>query len=94
MNHYPSPRKIDRKLHTSTSLTPVHLGTAPTWYVHGSKQEKLLRLAAKVSGRPLDSFNGQHDIILYKNQGFTPIKTKVVDIPSDHRAILSTFKVI
>ncbi|HEU5121558.1 MAG TPA: endonuclease/exonuclease/phosphatase family protein [Candidatus Saccharimonadales bacterium] len=92
MNHYPRPRKIDLALHKTTSLTPVELGTTPTWYARGSKEERLLAFAARAIRRPLEHFNGQHDIILYRETYFIPIHIEVVDIPSDHRAIIATFR--
>jgi endonuclease/exonuclease/phosphatase (EEP) superfamily protein YafD len=92
MNHYPRPRKVDLAFHKVTSLTPIQLGSTPTWYARGSKEEKVLALAAKVLRRPLEDFNGQHDIILYRKMHFTPLRAKVVDIPSDHRAIIATFE--
>lgn len=91
MNHYPRPRKVDHQLHLANHLTPVDLQGEPTWYVRGSKQEKLLSLVAGISRRPLESFNGQHDIILYRKEHFTPISTEVRDIYSDHRAVITAF---
>lgn len=91
MNHYRGPRAVDLKMHTLANLTPIELGIEPTWYVRGSKQEKILALAARVLRQPLDIFNGQHDIILYRKKHFTPTKVEVRDIYSDHRAVIAVF---
>jgi len=93
MNHYPRPRSVDHAFHTKTDLSPVDLGSEPTWYAKGSKQERILSVLSKFLRRPLDHFNGQHDIILYRKHAFRPIKTEVVDIPSDHRSIITTFEI-
>jgi endonuclease/exonuclease/phosphatase family metal-dependent hydrolase len=93
MNHYPNPRKIDKKLHLSTQLTPVELADEPTWYARGSKEELLFKLPAFLLRRSIDEFDGQHDIILYRRPSLEVTSLKVVDIPSDHRAIVASFSV-
>lgn len=93
MNHYPRPRSVDHAFHAKADLSPVNLGNEPTWYARGSKQERILSALSKVLRRPLEYFNGQHDIILYRKHIFCPIKTEVVDIPSDHRSIITTFEI-
>lgn len=92
MNHYPGPKKVDYTLHHAASLTPINLGSAPTWHVRGSKQEKYIAPIARLLRKPLNAFDGQHDIILYKESRFTPVEVTVMDIDSDHRAIVATFK--
>lgn len=93
MNHYPRPRKIDMSLHRSANLTPVNLGDTPTWYVRDSKEEFLFKLPSFLLRRSIDTFNGQHDIILYRQPSLRVDAIEVVDIPSDHRAIIASFSI-
>jgi endonuclease/exonuclease/phosphatase (EEP) superfamily protein YafD len=93
MNHYQGPQTIDKILHSSTNLTPITIGKEPTWYALGSKQEPLLKVASFFTRRPLDRFNGQHDIILYSSHLLHEQMTAVVDISSDHRAVIATLSV-
>lgn len=92
MNHYPKPKKVDRTLHETLQLRPIDIGNEPTWRAQGSKQERLLSLVAFISRRPLNDYDGQHDIILYREKYFTSINTDVRDIDSDHRAVIATFR--
>ena len=89
MNHYPGPRKIDKAFHAAMQLTPVEIGQEPTWRVQGSKQEKLLSLAARLLQKEINDFDGQHDTILYTTRAISSRHSKVVDIASDHRAIIA-----
>jgi endonuclease/exonuclease/phosphatase family metal-dependent hydrolase len=91
MNHYPGPKKIDEAMRATAKLTRVNLGLEPTWYVRGSKQEKWFTIPAHLLHKPIDSYNGQHDVVLYRGKGLRSTSVKVVDIPSDHRAIVATF---
>lgn len=90
MNHYPRPKAVDQKLRLQASLLAVDLHGEPTWYARGSEQEKYLRIAARLRRRQIEAYNGQHDSILYRGS-LKPSNTKVIDIASDHRAIITSF---
>lgn len=91
MNHYPKPKRVDEIMRTKARLVRVDIGTEPTWYARGSKQEKWLKIPARLLRRSIDDFNGQHDAVLYRGEGMQPTSVEVMDIPSDHRAVSVEF---
>jgi endonuclease/exonuclease/phosphatase (EEP) superfamily protein YafD len=92
MNHYPVPGIVDKELETVARMQRVDIGREPTWRMVGSKSERLGRLAAFAARRPAESFDGQLDALLYRGS-IVPVDTRVVDIASDHRAIVTEFEV-
>lgn len=90
MNHYPNPRQADHQFGTSLDMEQVPIGE-PTWHIRGSKHEWLARIGSLATRRPLDSFDGQLDSLWYR--GMEHIGTEVVEIQSDHKAIVSTFRI-
>jgi endonuclease/exonuclease/phosphatase family metal-dependent hydrolase len=84
MNHWPHARKADLAFRRAAALTAVDLGNEITWpsrttsYVGG----KLSRLAG-----------GQLDDILYRGGGLEFTHKEVVDVASDHRAVVATFTI-
>ena len=91
MNHHPGPGKVDRRMHSKAQLNLVDLGSEPTRHVRGSKQEKYLKHIARLQGRPLEDFDAQLDAMLYRGKGLEPVEVWVVDIESDHRAVIARF---
>ncbi len=80
-NHYPRARKPDVVFQKSTGLTAVELGGAYTWPSKhtGYLESKLGRL-----------YGGQLDDMLYRGS-LQNIGANVVDVVSDHRAIVGRF---
>jgi endonuclease/exonuclease/phosphatase (EEP) superfamily protein YafD len=85
MNHWPGPKKADLAFRRAAALTPVDLNNAITW-----PSRKTSNL-----GRQLNRlFGGQLDDILYRGPGLEAAHNEVVDVASDHRAIVATFSVV
>jgi hypothetical protein len=70
----------------------VDIGDEPTWRMEGSNSEFIGKIAGCVMGRDLASFDGQLDAMLYRG-ALRPVDVQVVDIPSDHRAIVVRYDV-
>lgn len=94
MNHFYGPTAVDRRMHAESDLRSVDLNNEPTWYARGSGQEKYLKISAFIFRRPIEYYNGYHDIILYRGATLQTVLTKVVDIQSDHRAVIARFMVL
>ncbi len=92
MNHYPGPGSPDVTFRTTTQLTEVPLSEA-TWLIAGTKYEQLARIASKLRHQSVEAYNGRLDAILFRGVGLRHIKTTVVPIASDHRAIIAYFSV-
>lgn len=93
MNHRPEPKRVDHDLAARHSLVRIDLGGEHTWKVLGSQFEKPARLLAFLNRRSLDSYNFEMDTFLYSRANIEPINTEVLDIPSDHRAIVAYLRV-
>jgi|GEM_PF-2884733 len=91
MNHYPRPWPVDEDMRRRNDLRRVDLLSEPTWRAHSVRRASLLRAVAYASRRPLEAFDGQHDAMLYRGAGMTQKSAQVVDIASDHRAIVTRF---
>lgn len=87
MNHFPGPQWIDRNMHKKTGLKQVDLGGEPTWRARNSR---LYRTIARTRRQPLETLQAQLDTLLYRGE-IEPVDTKIVDILSDHRAIVGRF---
>lgn len=85
MNHWPSPRKIDRQFRTRTRL--IDAIEDRTFDVSKTRYAKLGHLARL--GIPV---NGQLDALLYRGSMY-PAHVSVNEIASDHRAISATFQI-
>lgn len=92
MNHYPGPGNSDVMFRTINQLTEVPLNEA-TWLIAGTKYERLARLASQLNHQPMRAYDGRLDTILFRGIGLQHIKTTVVPIESDHRAIISYFSI-
>lgn len=92
MNHYPAPRTVDGELENVANMRRVDIGDEPTWRMEGSNSERLGRIAGGFMRRDLASFDGQLDALLYRGD-LVPIATEIVDIASDHRAIITEFEI-
>ena len=93
MNHYPSPRRTDRKMAQTAGLSRVSLGQEPTWRIVGSNSERLGRaLAYMLHMETVTDFDAQLDAVLYRG-GLELRTSSVEDIASDHRAIVAEFEV-
>lgn len=86
MNHWPGPRKVDLAMHETAGLSMVETD-GPTYYVNQSRHAWLGRIGMG------SLISGQLDAMLYRGDGLTPVQTELIDIPSDHRAISTTFSV-
>jgi endonuclease/exonuclease/phosphatase family metal-dependent hydrolase len=89
MNHYPGPRKADRKLADDAGLCRAELH-APTWLAVGSKHEWIATIGVLAIGRPLGTFDAQLDAILFSDD-LQLDRSDITDIPSDHKTILCRF---
>jgi endonuclease/exonuclease/phosphatase (EEP) superfamily protein YafD len=84
MNHYPGPKKADLAFRRAAGLTAVDLGSAITW---PSRRRSY-------AGRKLSRlFGGQLDDILYRGSGIGVVHNDVMDVASDHRAVVATFTI-
>ncbi len=88
MNHYPGPGRRDLAMHVAGGFHRVVLDE-PTWRIAGSKHEWLGRVAATATHRDLSAFDAQLDVVLHR--GLDLRSSAVVDIASDHRAVVCTF---
>ncbi len=91
MNHYPRPWSVDELMRTRLGLDRINIGSEPTWRAQSVRKTSLLRVVARLSRRPLEAFDGQHDAMLYKGGGLELDTVEVVDVESDHRAIVARF---
>lgn len=89
MNHYPGPRKVDLAMRQAANLQAVETG--PTWKIRGSRHEKYAKVAAFITRRQLDRFDGKLDAILYR--GMEQIGNTILEIESDHDAVVATFTI-
>lgn len=90
MNHYPCPGREDIMFRRLGQFNEVPIN-GTTWLIEGTKYEWLARIASTILRRPFNTFDGQLDTILYRGNGLRHIRTRVADIKSDHRAIISYF---
>jgi endonuclease/exonuclease/phosphatase family metal-dependent hydrolase len=82
MNHWPGPKKADVAMRRAAGLSAVDLRNEITW------PSRRTRTSAKVLTRLV---GGQLDDILYRGRGIEFVNQKVVDVASDHRAVVATF---
>jgi endonuclease/exonuclease/phosphatase family metal-dependent hydrolase len=84
MNHYPGPSKADRTFRRAAGLTAIDLSSEITWPARktGDVGRKLWR-----------RLGGQLDDILYRGANIDFVREEVVDVASDHRAVVATFTV-
>ncbi len=92
MNHYPQVGRYDIAFRQSAQFSEVPI-RGITWPIEGTKYELLARAAARLSQRPIDTYSGHLDTILYRGVGVKHIETKIVAVESDHRAIISHFSI-
>jgi len=88
MNHYPGPARPDRALARGLGLRHVELD-APTWRIRGSKHEWLARAGAHLTGWDVERFDAELDAVLYRD--LEPVQVEVVDVASDHGAVVCRF---
>jgi endonuclease/exonuclease/phosphatase family metal-dependent hydrolase len=84
MNHYPGPKKADLGLRRRTGLTAVDLSNEITWPA---------RRTTSVGRRIARLVGGQLDDILHRGTEMEVAHREVVDIASDHRAVVATFTI-
>lgn len=90
MNHYPSPRAVDISFQQEAGLSRVLLDRS-TWCIEGSRHEWMARIGSLVTGKAMADFDAELDTILYR--GLTAVDSSVIDIESDHRAIVARLKI-
>ena len=88
-NHYPSPRAVDIAMQSQLQLNRANLDRK-SWPIRGSKHEWMAQIGSLVT-RNLDSFDADLDAILFR--GVEEVRTAVIDIESDHRAIVTEFTI-
>ncbi len=88
MNHYPGPRQVDIDAQASAGFSRVEPNEA-TWCIRGSRHEWMARIGSLLTRRELESFDAELDAILYK--GVKPLDSSVIDIQSDHKAVVANF---
>jgi endonuclease/exonuclease/phosphatase (EEP) superfamily protein YafD len=84
MNHWPRPKKADLAFRRTAGLTAVDLSNEITWPS---------RRTDAADGRLRRFVSGQLDDILYRGSGIEFVHREVVDVPSDHRAVVATFAI-
>lgn len=82
MNHYPKAKRVDLDFRRQANLQAVDIGNDFTWPSKntGYLESKLNKL-----------YCGQFDDILYRGDDIQLFDHEVIDIESDHRAIIATF---
>ncbi|HTE22431.1 MAG TPA: hypothetical protein VK674_05325 [Candidatus Limnocylindria bacterium] len=94
MNHYPGPQAVDLKMREISNLREVDTNGEPTWRMRSSKQQWWGTAKGALQRETLDAYDGQLDDMLYRGDGLVPQgKAKVVDVESDHRAVIARFLV-
>ncbi len=84
MNHWPGPKKADLAFRRAAGLAAVNMSNEITW---PSRRSSYL-------GRKFNRlFGGQLDDILYRGSELESVDQQVVDVASDHRAVIATFTV-
>jgi endonuclease/exonuclease/phosphatase (EEP) superfamily protein YafD len=84
MNHYPGPKRADLAFRRAARLTAVDLSHEITW---PSRRKSAV-------GRTLARrFGGQLDDILHRGSGIVLEGKEVIDVASDHRAVVATFTI-
>lgn len=84
MNHYPGPSKADLSFRRAAGLTAVDLSREITWPS---------RKPGDVGRKIWRHLGGQLDDILFRGRGIDFGREEVVDVASDHRAVVATFSV-
>ena len=91
MNHYPSPRRVDLGFAEEANLSNA-LSDEITWRLKDSPRlKKLNSISNKIKGCDINFFDAQLDALLYR--GFDYPEVEVIDIVSDHKAIVAKFKI-
>lgn len=85
MNHYPRAKKIDLAFRKTAKMNAVDLGNEYTWPSKrtGYLESKLNKI-----------YCGQFDDILYRGGELELSNHEVVDVESDHRAVVATFSIM
>jgi endonuclease/exonuclease/phosphatase family metal-dependent hydrolase len=91
-NHYPGPHRADKDLREETGLAEVVFDES-TWPIRGSKHEWLGNIAAKVTCKRLEDFDGRLDGVLHRGNSVTYIGAEIMAIRSDHRAVKADYTV-
>jgi endonuclease/exonuclease/phosphatase family metal-dependent hydrolase len=84
MNHYPGPKRADLDFRRAAGLTAIDLTDEITW---PSRRKSQLR------NRLSRLLGGQLDDIVYRGDGLEFVHRQVVDVASDHRAVVATFAI-
>lgn len=87
MNHWPGPRDVDVEMCERAGLRRVDLDGETTYRIEDSNHSWMGRVAFL-----RDRAGGELDAMLYKGGSLALMSSNVVDIASDHRAIISNFK--
>ena len=84
MNHWPGPKKSDLAFRRRSGLTAVDLGKEITWPA---------RKGNGAGGAVNRVVGGQLDDVLYRPGAMHCVQREVIDVASDHRAVLATFTI-
>jgi endonuclease/exonuclease/phosphatase family metal-dependent hydrolase len=84
MNHYPGPKRADLTFRRAAGLTAVDLADEITWPS---------RRTSPWANRLTRLLGGQLDDILYRGDGLEFVDKRVLDVSSDHRAVVATFAI-
>ena len=84
MNHWPGPKRADLAFRRTAALTAVDLTGEVTWPSRRTSE------AGRIRGRLL---GGQLDDIVYRGSDLSVTHRHIVDIASDHRAVVVTFAI-
>lgn len=84
-NYWPKPNRADRQTQSLAHFNAVELD-GPTFNMSRTRYAIVGSALGKLGINP----NGQLDAMLYRGN-IRPTEVKLVDIPSDHKAIVATF---
>lgn len=87
MNHWPGPRVADLRMCELAGLQRTDLQGETTYRIEDSNHSWIGRIAF-VRSRAA----GELDALLYKGDSLAIIGSRVIDIASDHRAIIANFE--
>jgi endonuclease/exonuclease/phosphatase family metal-dependent hydrolase len=93
MNHHPGPKPVDMAMRSSAKLQAADLQGQATWITKKSLLKIPTQLLNVFNRKHLSDYDGQLDDLLYRGPALSLVKADVVDIPSDHNAVIGVFDI-
>jgi endonuclease/exonuclease/phosphatase (EEP) superfamily protein YafD len=101
-NHFPAARPTDIAMRNNAGLKVADIGSTTTWGFRGQSMESTARVVSMLThpglenlatrgDACLDTFDAQLDAILYRGDTLRCLGAEVMEIASDHKAIVASF---